>query len=144
MKEPKFFIATKGLIVQDRKVLIIREACSYSEGTNAGRYDLPGGRLNPGENFMASLEREILEETGLTIWIGDPIAVDEWRPVVKGEPWQIVGIFFECRTKSNKIVLSTDHSEYEWIDPKEHKKYPLIENLHKVFEAYLKRAERDN
>ena len=139
--EPKLFIATKAVIVHEGKILILREAGSYAEGTNMGRYDFPGGRLKPGEHFSQALGREVVEETGLSVQIGNPIAVNEWRPIVRGKQWQIVGIFFECYALSAKVIVSTDHDAYEWIDPREYKRYNIIDNLKLVFEEYLKRRK---
>src|SRR3990167_11245381 len=125
---PKIFVATKAFIVYNGKVLILREVNTYQDGTNIGRFDVPGGRLQPGQRFDESLLREITEETGLAVKIGKPFFVNEWRPVVRGEQWQIVGIFFACTAKSNNVVLSKDHDKFEWIDPKDFKKYNIIEN----------------
>lgn len=137
--ETKLFVATKAFIIHDNKVLILRESKKYEDGTKAGKFDVVGGRLKPGEHFAESLIREIKEETGLDVEIGKPFFVNEWRPVVKGEQWQIVGTFFECSTKSNHVNLSKDHDKFLWIDPKEYSNYPLIENLKPAFEAYVDR-----
>jgi 8-oxo-dGTP pyrophosphatase MutT (NUDIX family) len=96
-----------------------------------------GGRVELGQRFDESLKREVKEETGLDVRIGRPFFVNEWRPVVKGEEWQIVGIFFECVPDSAGVKLSKDHDAFEWIDPKEYEKYPIIDNLKPVFKAYL-------
>lgn len=133
----KLFVATKAFIIHDGKVLLLRESSKYADGTNAGKFDIVGGRVEPGERFDDSLLREIKEETGLTVTIGRPFYVNEWRPSVRGENWQIVGTFFECNANSNVVTLSDDHSEYIWIDPKNYKDYEIIENLHEVFENYL-------
>lgn len=135
--ETKLFVATKAFIVHNGKVLILRESSNYTDGSNAQKYDVVGGRVKPGERFDESLKREVEEETGLTVSIEKPIHVGEWRPIVRDEQWQIVGIFFVCRANSGEITLSEDHSEYQWIDPREYSKYPLIENLKPAFEAYL-------
>jgi len=136
--EPKLFVATKAFILNEGKVLILRESKQYEDGANASRYDLPGGRLTPGEYFSDALKREVLEETGMVIEVGGPVAVAEWRPVVRGEQWQIVGICFKCVSSSKEVTLSKDHDGYEWIDPKEYASYGIIENLKPVFEEYLK------
>ncbi|MFA5010081.1 MAG: NUDIX domain-containing protein [Patescibacteria group bacterium] len=135
--EPKIFVATKAFIVFNGKVLILRESTKYEDGSNVARFDVPGGRLKPGQRFDESLLREIMEETGLTVKIGKPFFVNEWRPVVRGEQWQIVGTFFECETNSDRVVLSEDHDAFEWIDPKEFQNYNLIPNLLPAFEAFL-------
>lgn len=135
--ETKLFVATKAFILYNGKVLLLRESTKYTDGSNAGKYDVVGGRVTPGERFDESLLREIDEETGLEVSIGKPFYVGEWRPVVRGEQWQIVGTFFECHTSSDQITLSQDHAEYLWIDPKDYEQYDLIENLKPAFEQYL-------
>jgi 8-oxo-dGTP diphosphatase len=133
----KLFIATKALVVHNEKILLLRESNSYEDGTNIGHYDVPGGRLKPGEKFDESLLREVYEETGLKVKIIRPVAVNEWRPEVKTEKWQIVGIFFECRSDSDKVSLSKDHDSYLWIKPENYNSYSIIENLKSTFVKYL-------
>ena len=135
----RLFAATKAFIVHDGKILILKESSRYQDGSNTGKYDVPGGRVEPGQRFDESLLREIMEETGLKVSIGRPFFVNEWRPVVKGEKWQIIGTFFECLAGSDKVKLSEDHDNYLWIKPEDYRKYKLIENLRPAFEAYLNR-----
>lgn len=137
---PKLFIAPKGFVIHDGKVLILRESGSYQEGTRTGLYDIPGGRLTPGERYDEALRREIEEETGLTVTIGGVIGIDEWRPTVKDELWQIVGVFFKCLASTNQVTLSNDHDQYEWIDPKDYQNYPIIENYLSTFEKLKSRT----
>jgi 8-oxo-dGTP diphosphatase len=135
--EPKLFVAMKAFIIHDGKVLILRESSKYQEGTNAARYDIVGGRVKPGQRFDESLRREIREETGLEVTLGRPFYVGEWRPVIKGEPAQIVATFFECHADTNEVKLSEDHDDYQWIDPANFRQYNLIPNLVPAFAAYL-------
>ena len=138
---PKLFVATKAFIVHNGKILVLRESGQYQDGSNSGKYDVVGGRIKPGQHFKESLLREIKEETGLDVTIGKPFFVNEWRPVVRGEPWQIVGTFFECHADTNKVLLSQDHDHFLWINPTEYQHHPLIENLHPAFDAYLEYSE---
>ncbi len=100
-------IATKAVIVKDDKILILREAATYGDGTQRGRYHMPGGRVEIGEPFEDALRREIREETGLEVTIGLPIYVGEWHPVIKGVPNQIIAIFFNVRHHNNVLNLFT-------------------------------------
>ncbi|MBI4153217.1 NUDIX domain-containing protein [Candidatus Woesearchaeota archaeon] len=136
--QPKLFVATKAFIIHKEKVLLVRESAIYSEGSNHGKFDVVGGRVKPGEHFKESLLREIREETGLSVTIGKPFFVNEWRPVVDGEQWQIVGTFFECHADSDHVRLGKDHDEFKWIAPEQYQNYPLIENLHDAFKEFLK------
>jgi 8-oxo-dGTP diphosphatase len=136
--EPKLFIARKALIFNQGKVLVIRESPKYKEGAHIGKYDFPGGRLKSGEKFNESVIREIKEETGLDIKIRKPFFINEYRPIVHGETWQITRIFFKCDSKTKEINLSKDHDDFKWINPEEYKDNKVIENLHEVFEEYLR------
>lgn len=109
-------VAAKGVVVrEDGRVLILREAV-YDEGTNEGRWGLPGGRLDIGETYIEGLRREVKEETGLTIEPGKPVYVGEWHPVIKGVPHQIIAVFSECHCSSDEVRLSDEHDAYRWIE----------------------------
>jgi 8-oxo-dGTP diphosphatase len=133
----KMFVAAKAFIIHNGKILLLKESTKYSDGVHAGKFDVVGGRVEPGERFDESLIREIKEETGLNVKIGRPFFVNEWRPNVRGEQWQIVGTFFECFTDIKEVTLSEDHDEHIWIDPKEYKNYNIIENLIPALESFL-------
>jgi len=135
--KPKLFIAVKAFILYDGRILIIRESSSNPVGTNSNKFDVPGGRVEPGEHFENALRREIMEETGLEVTIQKPLHVAEWRPVVKGEQWHIIGIYFKCLAASDAVTLGRDHDVFEWIDPKKFSEYEIIENIKSAFESYL-------
>lgn len=129
-------IAVKAVIAQDGKILILREAATYGEGTQHGRYQLPGGRVEVGEHFEEALRREIQEESGLKIEIGRPLYVGEWRPVIKGTPNQIVAIFFVCTPKTTDVKLSTEHDDFQWIDPAKRSDFDIMDPEDKVIDLY--------
>lgn len=129
-------IAMKAVIVKDGKVLILREAATYGDGTQRGRYHMPGGRIEPGENFEAALHREVMEETGLKVAIEYPIYVGEWRPVIRGVPHQIVATFLVCTPTTDKITLSTEHDDYQWIDPADWTQFDVMDPEDKVLDCF--------
>lgn len=142
MHVDKLFVATKAFITNSKgEVLLLRESSQYEDGTNAGKLDAVGGRVNPGERFDESLLREIQEETGIEVELGRPFHVGEWRPNVRGEQWQIIATFFECKALSDKVSLSDDHKEALWVNPKDYHKYSneLIGSIEQAFESYLAR-----
>lgn len=133
-------IAMKAVIVNDEgKVLILREAKTYSEGTNTGRYGVPGGRLNPGEPFLDGLNREVMEETGLEVTVEQPLFVGERFPVIHEVPNQIVMVYFVCRAKSTQVELSDEHDDYQWVSPAEAEAYDIMPPDDEVIRTYAKR-----
>lgn len=77
MRDLVLRVAAKGVIVNKGRVLILREAETYIEGTNIGKYGLPGGRIELGESFMDGLHRETKEETGLEVIPKHPVYLGE-------------------------------------------------------------------
>ena len=135
--EPKLFVAGKAFISHNKKILIIRESKKYKDRTTIGKYDIPGGRMEPGEKFTDALIREVKEETGLNIEIGNPFAVNEWHPILNNELCQVIGIFFECKSETDKVELSEDHDDFKWINAKDYRDYNIIDNMHRIFDIYL-------
>ncbi len=81
-------------IVRDGRVLAARRTAPPE---TAGRWELPGGKVEPGETPDAALVREIGEELGCTIaldaWLPGAVAIDERHvltvarcTIVEGEP----------------------------------------------------------
>lgn len=139
-KQPTLFIAAKAFIVHEGRVLVLREAPTKRSGTHIGEYQVPGGRMRPDETFEEALRRETREECGLELSsIVGPLYVTDWWPVVNGQRWHIVGMFMLCESHDARVALSSEHDAFEWIDPKEHDAWDLVENEHPAFEAYLRK-----
>lgn len=61
---------TAGLVFRDTKLLITRRP----EGTHlGGLWEFPGGKLEPGESFETALVRELDEELGIDVAVGELI-----------------------------------------------------------------------
>lgn len=133
----KQFVATKSFIAYKGKILIIRESTIHATNTQVGKFDVIGGRIEPGESVIDGLRREVKEECGLDVNVGKPFFVNESRNEWRGEHWQIIRIFFDCTTDNESVVLNEEHDIHKWIDPREYRTENVIENLYPAFEAYL-------
>jgi 8-oxo-dGTP diphosphatase len=140
-------IAVKALIVNDQnQVLLLRKSKDdIRHAGGSGKYDLPGGKLDPGEAIQDGLVREIREETGLLIQdsVTTPIFVGEWRPIVKNIPYQIVGMFFVCRKWSGELTLSSEHDQYVWVSPETLESYKILPPGDKPISLFFKSASDD-
>lgn len=117
MSETVLKVAAKAVIINNEgRALIVREANTYVEGTNIGKWGVSGGRIQNDELFHDGLRREVREETGLDIEIDKPVYVGEWWPEIHGTKNHIVAVFVTCKQASTEIKLSEEHDAYAWVD----------------------------
>ncbi len=85
-----------------------------------GVYELPGGHIDYGEDIIEGLKREIKEEFGMEIKVGDPFAAFTYTNEVKGSH-SIEVIYFATFVDpiENIQINPEDHSLYEWISENE-------------------------
>jgi 8-oxo-dGTP diphosphatase len=104
----QFFFATKALIIENRKFLAM-----YKIINGKKYWDLPGGRMEFGENAEETLSRELKEELSLVI---KPIKlIDTWNYMVN-DNFQITGVIYHCEVISGDIRISPEHDGYKWIN----------------------------
>jgi 8-oxo-dGTP pyrophosphatase MutT (NUDIX family) len=120
--EQIFHIGIKGLIRnRSGKVLLLKVPAWRG---NPGYWDLPGGRMNPGETFEQTLRREIEEEIGVQ-YNGTPkqlmaVLSSVTIPVGDGKV-SLVLIPYEVELPEGvEIKLNPDEPEeaFDWYEPK--------------------------
>lgn len=81
-----------------------------------GVYELPGGHIDFGEALVPGLIREIKEEFGMTISVGDAFAAFTYANEVKGSH-SIEVVFFAKFTDpiENITINPEDHSTFGWF-----------------------------
>ena len=62
-------IAVGAIVIRDNKVLLVKRSLPPGKGLWA----IPGGRVELGETLQEAVEREVREETGVTVRAGNPV-----------------------------------------------------------------------
>ena len=119
----------------DKKVLLTRR-------TDNGRWCLPGGRVEPGENVSEGCAREVLEETGLEVAIGRLIAVystpDMLVEYPDGNRVQLISFSFEAEVTGGSLRLSDETTDYGYYARDELDAIDLMEHhRQRVADAFV-------
>ncbi|HEY5982710.1 MAG TPA: NUDIX domain-containing protein [Anaerolineales bacterium] len=107
--DPK--VATAVLIQDHERVLLVRR----SNEPFRGRWTLPAGFVDAGEDPRRAAERECLEETGLTVRATDILDVIAGREHERGADFIMV---FAATVLSGELTPGDDADRAEWFDPR--------------------------
>ncbi|MFD0559297.1 8-oxo-dGTP diphosphatase [Stackebrandtia endophytica] len=98
-----------AVIHDGSRLLACRRRRDLSAG---GRWEFPGGKVEPGEDAVEALRREIGEELGVDISVGSPL-------VRSGTVVAATLIDLECRwarLNGPAPTRSSDHDRLRWVD----------------------------
>lgn len=114
MKKP-YGLVMRGLLKKDGKILLLKR--HPKSKTNPSRWELPGGKVEPGEDFDKALIREFNEETNLSIELNDLIgAVQEDFPHKKTIA---VVMNVDITSEIPEVKISNEHVDFKWADIEE-------------------------
>lgn len=133
----KLGVAGKAIVRKAGLILLLRRSALSSH--DPGLWELPGGKMEPGEVLTEALAREVREETGLAISVGRPLLT--WHFVF--EPYWVTGVTFVCDWLEGVIELSDEHSAAAWLHPEAALALPLSTRMKEQIEAYLGVSQGD-
>lgn len=103
--------------MKDGRALVVRRATEPLRG----EWSVPGGMLELGEKLREGIAREVKEETGLEVEVGEVLDVfDSIFPDSEGRmQYHYVLIDFLCRPVAGEVCASSDVSDAMWVTAEE-------------------------
>jgi SAM-dependent methyltransferase/8-oxo-dGTP pyrophosphatase MutT (NUDIX family) len=129
MADPR---SCKAVLVAEGRVLLLRNG--------RGEWELPGGRPDPGEAPAAAVRREVREEAGLDVSVGQLLA--QWRYEVLPGRFVLVAAFACALEHAGEPVLSAEHDAAGWFNAAELGELALADGYRAVAADWLERSSR--
>jgi len=131
-KDQSFYIGQKAFIERNGEVLVLI--------LPNGWIDFPGGKIQEGEtDFDAAFKREVQEETGLTIEIGE--FFHRWYftfdSTHKNAGKKVFLLGFKCAYKKGDVSISNEHIGFKWVNKNNYRKLKENRGHFKALERYF-------
>lgn len=119
--EKLFYVGVKGLIRnKEGKILLLKSSLRNHTIEAKPYWDIPGGRIEKGQDALSTLKREIKEETDLSkisdVQFFSSIISNHEILIGEAEKAGLVLMVYTLEIPGgSKIVLSPEHTEYQWV-----------------------------
>jgi mutator protein MutT len=125
--------AVAAIILQNDKILLIKRGSE----PNIGKWSIPGGSIEFGETLEEAVKREVREETGLEINVGELAGVLDL--IVKSDgniQFHYVLIDYFAAVVSGEAVAGTDAAECCWVPLDDLHSYDLTTSLEEMLKKH--------
>ncbi len=125
-------VSVGAVVIDGNRVLLIKRG----QEPLKGRWSLPGGVVETGEELRAAVAREVHEETGLDVHVGavvevlDRISRDEAGRI----EFHYVIIDYLCRAAGGSLAHASDVDDARWVERADLGAYDLTTKVSEVIE----------
>lgn len=116
-------VAVVGVVVRSGEILAMRRS---GLKVGAGLWEATSGRIEPGEEPIAAVRREISEETGLQVHV-HPRPVDTYAAKRGAEP--MIVIVFRADWVEGEVSRSDEHDDHRWVTVDEFAELTTLDRL---------------
>jgi len=106
-------IGVGAVIVQSGRVLLVRRDTEPLRG----EWSVPGGMLELGEKLRDGVQREVLEETGLEVEVGEVLDVFDsiFADAIGRTQYHYVLVDYLCKPRGGEARAGSDVSDVRWV-----------------------------
>jgi A/G-specific adenine glycosylase len=116
--ETPHYTVTAAVIRRGEELLIAQRPL---DGLLGGLWEFPGGKLLPGEDLVSCLQREIHEELGVEIEVGDAVGV--FRHAYTH--FRVTLHAFKCNLRNGSEPAAIQVKDLRWVKPASLDEYPM-------------------
>lgn len=127
MASEKAIITVLCMIYRDDEILLQDRVAELWPGVT-----FPGGHVEPGESFVEAIEREMKEETGLTIEGPRLCGLKQYQSLNNE---RYVVLLFKTDTFSGELV-SSHEGEMMWVKRSEIDNYALVPDFKELLKVF--------
>lgn len=126
-------VGVGAIIIEEERVVLVKRG----HPPLAGEWSIPGGVLEVGETLREAAMREALEETGLTVEVGELLGVYDrvLRDADERTLYHYVLIDFLCRRIAGEPYGAGDADEARWFARDEVARLSLAKDTAEVIAA---------
>ena len=130
----KPMILSVKVVIRDRegRCLLLKRA-QNSRG-NPGKWEFPGGKVAVGEEFEQVVQREVSEETSLTVCLQRGLGTAQAELPTR----RVLYLILEADLVAGQVQLSSEHDEYAWRYPHELPEMDLVRHFAQFARHYAR------
>lgn len=132
-------VGTGALVLQNNKLLLIKRGAQPGQG----KWSIPGGLVELGENVQDAMAREVKEEVGLDVEalklmdVFDSISLDKQGRI----QYHFVVVNFLVRIVGGSLQIASDILEARWVPIEDVKRYNLTKSFRIFFEKHYEKIK---
>lgn len=108
-------LTARGICEYNGKVLLLKIRSRSAH--DAGKWEIPGGKVKKCEFFDDALKREYFEETGLEVDVDSLYNVvrNDYTACKTSEEIKSIQLIMKVTCQSDEVIISREHDEYGWF-----------------------------